>query len=73
MKPVKRSNSDNYAILKEFLNSNDDCVKIEDWTHKNVNCCAVSMRTSIKHFYPNQIKVIQKGRDVYLVKTEAIK
>ena len=70
---VKRPNSDIYSMLTEFLNGNDDCAKIEDWTHKSAYCCAASVAYSVKHFYPNQIKVIQRGGDVYLVKLVAMK
>ena len=70
---VKRRHTDIYLMLTEFLNGNDDCVKIEDWTHKNASCCAVSVARSARHYYPNQIKVIQQGGDVYLVKLVAMK
>ena len=73
MKEFERDRSDNYSILKEFVNSSDDCVKIEGWTHKNASSCAASMGASIRRFYRGQIKVILRRGDVYLVKLEAIK
>lgn len=73
MEEVKRDHSDNYAILKEFANSSDDCVKLEGWTHKNASSCAASMGASIRRFYRGQMKVIQRRGDVFLVKLEAMK
>ena len=73
MRPIERKRSDNYLILKEFLGSDEVCVKIEDYTHKNASGCAASLGSSIKRFYRGQIKVVLRGGDVYLVKPEAIK
>lgn len=73
MVPIERKYTDIYSILTDFLNSDDDCVKVEDFPHKNAASCVDSMRKSIKRFYDGSIKVIPRKGDVYLVKTEAIK
>lgn len=73
MVSIERNYTDIYSILTDFLNSDDDCVKVEDFPHKNTASCVDSMRKSIKRFYDGSIKVIQRKGDVYLVKTEAIK
>lgn len=68
----ERKHTDIYLVLTDFLNSDEDCVRIEDYPHKNTNSCATSLRKSIKRFYDGSIKVIQRKGNVYLVKTICI-
>lgn len=69
----ERSYMSIYSILTDFLNGNDDCVRVEDDTHLNVDSCVRSLRNSIKRYYDGLIKVINRNGDVYLVKTTALK
>lgn len=73
--PIRRNGkiiSRNYRLLKEFMDSNVDCVRIVEYEHKNVHSCAESLRASIKRFYPGLIVIRQRGDIVYLLKGRMI-
>lgn len=59
----------NQAIFEEFLNSELECVKIENYSHKNVNSCYSSLRSSlIGADLTGSIRVVMLKREVYLIK-----
>lgn len=59
----------NYELLNEFVNSGFECAKIENWNHKSVYSAQSSFQSSIKRFHMNNVKVIVRGDNLYLVKT----
>lgn len=70
---TKRSWTNLYAVLTNFLEGNEDCVKVENYTHKSAISCRECLDRAIKRFYKGQIKVIKRGDTIYLVKTIALK
>ena len=69
----RKTYTDLYKILTEFLEGEADCVKVENYKHKNAYVCRETLYRSAQRYYKNQIKIIQRGDDAYLVKTIAIK
>ena len=65
-KRVKMSN--NLETLEEFINSEYDCVEIEDFTQKTPAICASSFKMSIKRYHFNNIECFSRKGRVYLVK-----
>lgn len=66
----KRGRTGNYLfeLLEEFANSDLDCVKVEEWTHKNATGCVTSLYRAIKRYNKTGIRVIQRRDEVYLIK-----
>lgn len=64
-KPTK-----NYLILEEFMNGNNDCVRLVDHGHSNAKSCQSCLQSSIRWFGIKGVKVVIRGEDVFLVKTE---
>lgn len=58
----------NHKILKDFMDSDVDCVRVDDYDHKNAHSCAESFRASIRRFYPGLIVIRQRRDKVYLIK-----
>lgn len=58
------------TMLEKFLDGNYDCVKIEDYPHKKASYCCSSISECIKNNKMVGVKVIRRGTDVFLVKTE---
>lgn len=58
----------NQNVLKEFINSDLDCVRVEGWEHVNAAACANSLKNSIKRFRVTGIQVFVRKGEVYLVK-----
>lgn len=73
LKEIAKPYSDNYRILTDFANGNQDCVKVVDYTHKNAKSCYTSLANSINRYRKGTMKAIMRGDDVYLVKTIALK
>lgn len=69
---TKRGWTNLYEILTNFLEGNDDCVKVENYTHKNAMCCRECLDRAVKRFYPGQIRVVKRKDAIYLVKTIAL-
>lgn len=68
-----RPNANLQAMLTDFINGDADCVKIENYPHKNATVAREVIYTAAKRRYKGQIKVIKRGDDIYLAKTIAIK
>lgn len=62
--------SNNLKILEEFANSNHECVKVEDYSHKTPTGCYTSLFKSIKTYNMTGIRVCIRGKDVFLVKVK---
>lgn len=58
----------NQKILKEFIDGEAECARIEGWTNRNATACACSFRESIKRFRVTGIHVFVRKGEVYLVK-----
>jgi hypothetical protein len=68
-KGVKRK-SDNFKLLFDFQNSDLDCAKVLDYTQKNAAICQTSLMASIKRYHFNNIFVIVRKENVYLIKKD---
>ena len=69
--PIKRGDktlSCNHRILKDFMDSNVDCVRVDDYDHKTAHSCAESLRMSIKRYYSGLIVIRQRKDVIYLIK-----
>lgn len=70
---IKRPNARLKEMLTDFLNGDADCVKVENYPHKNARVAREVIYPAAKRHYKGQIKVIKRGDDIYLAKTIAIK
>ena len=59
----------NQILIEEFLASDMECAKIEDFTQKNAMVCAISLNKSIERFNFGGVKAISRGNEVFLIKT----
>lgn len=55
-------------LIEEFVNSDMDCAKVEEWTHVNADSCSNAINMSIKRFKVSGVKAIVRGGEVFLVK-----
>lgn len=63
------SKSNLYKCIKEFYESDAECVRIENSEHKNAKVCRECFAISIKrHGFTQFVKAVQRGDEVYLVK-----
>ena len=60
----------NYKILEEFINSGMKCAVIDDYPHKNANCCVSCLRASVTRFGMLNIGIIKRKDKVYLVRND---
>ena len=60
----------NQTILEEFANSDYDCVEIKDFSHKNAKSCSSCLSLSVKRFGYQNIRVVQRGNQVFLIKVK---
>jgi hypothetical protein len=67
---VKRAYAHVRKIIQEFHESDLDCVKVEDWTHKDAGSCAWSLNSSAKRGGYHNIKAAVRKGKVYLIKEE---
>lgn len=63
-----RLSADNYETLLKFRDSQLECVKLVGWNHKNSKSCVSSIRVTIKNCKMNNIKVMERKGEVYLIK-----
>lgn len=55
------------TILEEFEKSGLDCARVEDHGCKNAKSCAASLRMAVKRFHMNNIEVITRKDQVYMI------
>lgn len=61
----------NQAILLEFVESGLDCVKVEDWTHKNAKVCQSNLGAcALKLGLQNSVRVVIRKGEVFLVRKD---
>ena len=65
-----RGRSDNYSIIQEFLNSDNDCVEIMGYTNINAKSCTGSLNITIKRYRIFGVKSVMRKGKVYLIKTD---
>lgn len=58
----------NMKLINEFVESDLDCVKVEEWTHKNAWTAAWSLNETIKRMKKNGIKAISRNGEVFIIK-----
>ena len=58
-----------FELLTEFAESDNDCVKVEGWTHTSATSCSGAFSKAIKTFNMTGIKCIVRKGVVYLIKT----
>lgn len=64
------SKSENQRILEEFAKSDLECVKVEKYSHKDAYCCASALKNSVKTYRMNNIKVMARDGEVFLIKVK---
>lgn len=57
-------------IVDKFCNGDQDCVKIEGWTHKTAGSCQSALRYAILRYNKPNVKAISRNGEVFLIKTE---
>lgn len=62
------SKTKNQKLFEEFVNSDFDCVEVENYNHKNAKSAQTCLHNSAKHFGFTNIHVVVRGEKVYLVK-----
>lgn len=68
LKPKFYKKSDNYIFLMEFINSDLDCARVDNYTHKNAKSCSWSLQNTIRRYGLNGIQCIQRKGEVFLIK-----
>lgn len=58
----------NEAIIKEFINSDYDCARVDNYPQRNANTCANSLREAVKRYHYNNIIVTVRKGEVFLIK-----
>ena len=64
--------SNNQKIIEEFLESDLDCAKIENWTQKSAMSCAGSLNRSIVKYKMTGARAISRNGEVFLIRVSAI-
>lgn len=60
----------NMRMLEEFMESGLDCVKIEDYPHKNATICQQNLTVSITRMgLRKSVKVVKRKDEVFLLRT----
>lgn len=59
----------NQEVIEEFLASDMDCAKIEDFPQKTAQTCASSLNLTIKRFNFGGVRAISRGNEAFLIKT----
>lgn len=72
---VKRPYSDNYRLLCEFKDSNDEIVEVKEYTQKSGMSCASSLYGTTQRYKElfGNIKVLSRKDRVFLLKEPIVK
>ena len=60
----------NQKLIQEFLDSNQKCVKIEDFPHKNATVCRSVIGNSIKRMGITNVIIATRRGMVFLIRTD---
>ena len=64
------SKSENLKILEEFVKSDMECAKIEDYPQKSAMVCISSLQGSIKRYRIAGIQAMLRNGEAYLIKVK---
>lgn len=67
---ISYARTKNYKILQEFIDSDYDCVKVENYSHKDAKGCNWCLSASIKRYHLDGIKCVLRNGEVFLIKKE---
>lgn len=70
---LRREKSDLRKLLTRIIESGNECVEIKDFTHKNVNSFATSLRDRIKKDRLCQLTVVTKNQRIFVINTLLVK
>ena len=73
LKTGRKIPESNYLIFKEFLEGDNDCVRLDGHGYSHVNSAQTTLQKSADRYFKNQIRVTSKDGDVFLVKTSKIR
>lgn len=65
-----RMKRNNYAILKEFIDSDLDAVELKDHGHQTAKCCQSCLLSSAKRFGFGSVGIIKRGEHIYLYRKD---
>lgn len=60
-------------VLENFLESDMDCVKVEDYSNKDAKSCATALGTAIKRFHMTGVRSVLCDGEVYLIRERRMK
>lgn len=61
----------NMDLIKGFMESKNDCVKIEDYSHCSVASCQASFCKAIKNLgLEHTVRCVSRKGEVYLIKID---
>ena len=67
---IQTMRSNNYAILKEFIESDADCVELLDHGHCSARTCQSCLLSSAKRFGFGSVGIIKRGEHIYLYRKD---
>lgn len=61
----------NQAMLREFAESGQDCVKVENYPHRDAKSCQTTLMGSLATIgLNNTIRVVVRGGEVFLLRKD---
>ena len=60
-------------IIDEFVESDMDCVKLENFSHKTSTSCTAALKVAIKRYHKAGIQAIERNGEVFLIKIDPVK
>lgn len=60
----------NQKILREFIDSNEKCVEVKEFTHRDAGSCRNSLALSLKRMQVYNVIVISRKGRVFMIKTD---
>ena len=60
--------SANLRLLEDFIDSELECAKVEDFPHKDAQSCLGSLGHSIVHYGMNNIRCIMRNGEIFLIR-----
>lgn len=70
VRPGYRMHNNNLAILQEFINSGQECVKLEDHGHKTAKTCQTCLCSSRRRFGLNNVGIAIRSGEVFLYRKD---
>ena len=60
-------------MIDEFVESDMDCAKVKDFTHKSATSCTAALNTAIRRYHKDGIRAIERKGEVFLIKIDPVK